>query len=97
LGDGLALLGEVPASWYGQPVDVHGLPTVHGTLSYGIRWHGERPALLWELERHDDHPVRLTVPGLDPDFSTTEPTGEALLASPPRATAAPPPESGSFS
>ena len=94
---GLALLGEVPESWYGQPVEVHGLPTIHGTLSYGLRWHGERPALLWEFEPHDDGPVRLTVPGLDPAFSTTEPTGEALLAAPRGAAAVSPPEPGSFS
>ena len=94
---GLALLGEVPESWYGQPVEVHDLPTVHGSLSYGVRWHGERPALLWEFEPHDDGPVRLTVPGLDPAFSTTEPTGEALLAAPRGAAPVSPPEPGSFS
>lgn len=96
-GDGLALLGEVPSSWYGQPVEVHGLPTTHGTLSYGVRWHGERPALLWELEPHDDEPIRLTVPGLDPDFSSIQPTGEALLAAPVPSSNGPPPDSGSFS
>ena len=94
--DGLELLGEVPASWYGQPVEVHGLPTTHGTLSYGIRWHGERPALLWELERHDDGPVRITLPGLDPDFSSTEPNGEALLAAPDSVSAVSLPDSGRF-
>ena len=96
-GDGLALLGEVPSSWYGQPVEVHGLPTTHGTLSYGVRWHGERPALLWELEPHDDAPLRLTVPGLDPDFSSIQPTGEALLTAPVPSSNGPPPDSGSFS
>ncbi len=96
-GDGLALLGEVPSSWYGQPVEVHGLPTTHGTLSYGVRWHGERPALLWELEPHDDEPIRLTVPGLDPDFSSIQPTGEALLTAPVPSSNGPPPDSGSFS
>ena len=96
-GDGLALLGEVPSSWYGQPVEVHGLPTTHGTLSYGVRWHGERPALFWELEPHDGESTRLTVPGLDPDFSSIEPTGEALLAAPAPPSSGPPPDSGRFS
>ncbi len=49
---GLDLLPAVPAEWYGQPVEVHGVPTAHGTLSFAVRWHGERPALLWELEPH---------------------------------------------
>ena len=44
---------------------------------------GERPALLWELDRHDeDAAVVLTCPGLDPSWRTTEPRGEALLAAP---------------
>jgi hypothetical protein len=52
-------------------------PTHHGRVSYALRWHGERPALLWECERPG---VRLTAPGLDPSWSTTDQTGEALLA-----------------
>jgi hypothetical protein len=56
------------------------MPTASGTLSYAIRWHGDRPALLWELEPWPGSPpVRLTC-GLDPGWSTQEPTGEALLA-----------------
>jgi len=96
-GDGLTLLGEVPSSWFGQPVEVHGLPTTYGMLSYGIRWHGERPALLWELDPHDDRLFRLTVPGLDPDFSSTESTGEALLAALVPPSTGLPPDSASFS
>jgi hypothetical protein len=51
-------------------------------LSYAVRWHGERPALLWELVgRHGAAtPVRLTAPGLDRSWSTTAPKGEALLS-----------------
>jgi hypothetical protein len=56
---------------------VHDAPTHHGRVSYALRWHGERPALLWHLERSG---VTLTVPGLDRSFSTTEQSGEALLA-----------------
>ena len=48
-----------------------------GRLSYALRWHGDRPALLWQCERPG---VTLTVPGLDPSFSTAEQSGEALLA-----------------
>jgi hypothetical protein len=84
LDDGVALSPVVPDAWLGQGWEVHDLPTAFGTLSYAIRWHGERPALLWELLPHDDiGPVRLTTPALDAGWSTTEPRGEALLASVP--------------
>ena len=78
---GLALSPVVPEAWLGQGWEVHGAPTAEGRLSYAVRWHGERPALLWELDAHDDRPpARLTAPGLDPVWSTTEPRGEVLLA-----------------
>jgi hypothetical protein len=74
---GLALATIFPAEWAGQPLEVHDAPTGHGRISYALRWHGERPALLWQCERSG---VNLTVPGLDRSFSTTEQSGEALLA-----------------
>lgn len=78
---GLALSPDVPEAWLGQGWEVHDAPTAHGRLSYAIRWHGERPALLWELEPHPGAgPVRLTVPGLDPGWSSSDAKGEALLA-----------------
>ncbi|MEQ1785997.1 MAG: hypothetical protein ABL966_03005, partial [Acidimicrobiales bacterium] len=81
VGGGLALSPHVPEAWLGQGWEVHDLPTAEGRLSYAIRWHGERPALLWELEPHADRPpARLTMPGLDPTWATTEPRGDALLA-----------------
>lgn len=85
--DGLALLPSHPDGWYGGGVEVHDLPTEWGRLSYGVRWHGIRPALLWELEPHPGlGPVTLTAPGLDPTWSSTEARGEALLGEvvPPR-------------
>jgi len=79
--DGLALLPEHPEGWYGGWVEVHDLPTEWGSVSYGIRWHGIRPAILWDFVAHEGiGPIRLTVPGLDPTWSTTEPRGDALLA-----------------
>jgi hypothetical protein len=79
--DGLELSPEVPEAWLGQGWEVHDLPTAHGRLGYAIRWHGERPALLWDLEaRAGRPPARLRVPALDPAWTTTEPRGEALLA-----------------
>jgi hypothetical protein len=92
--DGLDLLVDVPDSWLGGGVEVHGLATPHGSLGFAIRWHGDRPALLWELERHDDGPVVLRVPGLDTAFSTVEATGEVLLAAPAGRVPPPRPSSG---
>jgi hypothetical protein len=82
-GGDVAMVPIVPAVWFGRPIEVHGMATSSGRLSYAVRWHGERPALLWELEG-DDAPgaVTLTAPGLDPSFRTTAPRGEALLAAP---------------
>ena len=79
---GLALCSMLPDAWLGQGIEVHDAPTHYGRLSFAVRWHGERPALLWELTPHDDvdGPVRLTAPGLDPAWSTTDLRGDALLA-----------------
>jgi hypothetical protein len=95
-GGGLALSSAVPEAWYGQGWEVRDAPTAQGLLSYAVRWHGERPALLWQLEPHADvsaaatngkgnghgsgATVTLTAPGLDPTWSSTELEGEALLA-----------------
>lgn len=82
--DGLVLCSMLPDEWLGQGLEVHDAPTHFGTLSYAVRWHGDRPALLWELEPHAAastlrKPVTLTAPGLDSAWSTTELKGEALL------------------
>jgi hypothetical protein len=77
---GLQLGPGVPTGWYGQGWEVHDLPTASGRLSYAVRWHGDRPALLWELEKHDDAVVTITAPTLDPAWSTAEARGEALLS-----------------
>lgn len=79
--DGLALLPAFSDSWYGNPVELHDAPTAFGVISFAIRWHGRRPALLWELVPHPGlEPVVLTVPGLDPTWATTDLRGDALLA-----------------
>ena len=90
--DSVDLLPTVPADWLGQPLEVHDLPTRHGRLSFAIRWHGERPALLWDLVAQSapeisdsgvsQKPITLRCSGLDPAWSTTERRGEALLAAP---------------
>jgi hypothetical protein len=74
---GLVLCPVLPEGWRGQALEVHDLPTASGTLSFAVRWHGSRPALLWEVE--GEGPVHLRAPGLDPAWSSTERRGEALL------------------
>jgi hypothetical protein len=76
--DGVVLLAEWPPAWNGQPFDVRDAPTRRGPVSYSVRWHGERPALLWDAPGG----TRLFAPGLDPVWSTDEAHGEALLAAP---------------
>ncbi len=85
-GDALAILAGRDVRLAGQPFEAHDLPTRAGLLSYGLRWHGERPALLWEITPWPDRPaataVTLTAPALDPAWSATSAVGEALLAAP---------------
>ncbi len=87
----LDLLPRFPASWRGGNVEVHGAATGHGVASFGIRWHGYRPALLWDVQA--DEPLIIRCPGLDPNWASTETSGETLLAGSGEALA-PVPEAG---
>ena len=78
--DGLELLRDPPEP--GVDIEVHDAPTRHGHLSFALRWHGEHPALLWELTSADRAPgptVELRAPILAPGWSTHDPVGETLL------------------
>lgn len=86
-GRTIALLPVVSSSWFGQSIDVRGVPTSVGRCSYSVRWHGQRPALLWEVDvAADVRDVVVTCPALDPSFSSTAASGEALLTAPRDAT-----------
>jgi hypothetical protein len=79
-GDELVLLPGFALAWRGGNVEAHDLPTRFGRLSFGIRWHGARPALLWQLDGEPPSPsATIRCPRLDPDWSTTEARGETLL------------------
>lgn len=66
-----------PAGWLGQPWEAYGLPTLGtSTVSLGVRWHGARPAVLWE---QTGDPVTLTAFGWTSDAAT----GETLWPEPP--------------
>ena len=74
--DGLVLCALWPDEWGHGALDVRGAPTSAGRLSFSVRWHGPRPALLWELA---GPPVHMSAPGLDPAWTASDATGEALL------------------
>jgi hypothetical protein len=66
----------IPAGWRGAEIEAHGLVVGPATtLSFAVRWHGEHPAVLWELA---GEPVGLRAPAVDPAWRTTARAGEAL-------------------
>ncbi len=74
--DQLVMLPAHAQLWESCSVDVASLVTRHGLVSFSLRWHGSRPALLWELQPCRDVTLRC---GLDDSWSARSPSGEALL------------------
>ena len=68
----------IPRLWLGANLECHRVSAgpMH-TVSFGIRWHGEKPALLWEVSGPAG--VKLDAGLCDPTWSSVEPTGETLL------------------
>jgi hypothetical protein len=61
-----------PSAWLGVDFEAHGLSIgLASTLSFAIRWHGDRPAVLWEVSGSP-------MPLHHGDWSTGQLTGEAL-------------------
>jgi hypothetical protein len=61
-----------PSAWLGVDFEAHGLAIgLASTLSFAIRWHGDRPAVLWEVS---GPPMPLN----HRDWSTGQLTGDAL-------------------
>ncbi len=76
--DGLDLFPVRPEGWDRSGVEVHDVPTRWGCVSAAVRWHGERPALLWSVD--DPRPgLVLRASALDPAWAATDTTGETLL------------------
>lgn len=68
-------LGLQP-SWPGADFEVHGVPIgVSTAISYALRWHGARPAVLWEAS---GEPVTLSSPVIAPGWTSDAMSGEAL-------------------
>ena len=72
------LRGGIPPAWRGSSIEAHGLPAgPASTISFAVRWHGERPAVLWEVT---GDPVELRAPAVDPSWRASSSRGEALWA-----------------
>ena len=73
------LLAGFPSDWLGRSVAVHAAPTQAGPVSFALRWHGGRPALLWEAPQG----TTLRSSRLDPAWSVVaDGPGEQLLSEP---------------
>ena len=69
-----------PPSWLGANFEVYGVPTGGaGTVSFAVRWHGDRPAVLWE---QTGEVATLSSSVLAPDWSSAETKGETLWPAP---------------
>jgi hypothetical protein len=87
---GTQMLPEgIPTAWWGVNFEMHGLPvgvvdSRHGLLpaavSFAVRWHGDRPAVLWEIS---GEALTLTSPAAQPEWQTIGAQGEALWPPPP--------------
>jgi hypothetical protein len=72
----IALLSDLAPEWSHADLAAHRIPTRWGEVSFAVRWHGARPAILWECEQS----VTIRVPSLDPAWSSQAARGEALLS-----------------
>jgi hypothetical protein len=71
----------IPQPWWGTSFDVKGLVAdPYRTISYAVRWHGARPALLWEVS--GDPGLVISGGAADADWHTTDSSGEVLLSAP---------------
>lgn len=85
--EGIDVLHGFPKVWLGRSIEVNGFVTSWGTVSYAVRWHGERAALLWEITPHSSIDVdratpRLTARSIDPEWEAVGWSGEGLLSPP---------------
>ena len=74
------LAGGIPPSWLGANFEVYDLPIgPASTVSYAVRWHGDRPAVLWETSGPT---LALKASCVAPEWSSALPSGEALWPAP---------------
>ena len=84
-GGTIDLLPGMRPKWYGQSLSFSRMPAAGARMSCALRWHGARPALLWEFDGDVPEGYEVTCRQLDPSFSSTERSGEVLLEAPPGA------------
>ena len=71
----------IPEPWWGASFDCRGLTAdPFRTVSFAVRWHGARPALLWETAGPAG--LVITAGGDNHGWHTTDASGETLLAAP---------------
>jgi hypothetical protein len=64
--------------WLGVNFECHDIVVSNNqAVSYGVRWHAERPALLWEVQGAS---IALDAGATDSTWSSTATSGETLLA-----------------
>jgi hypothetical protein len=78
------LVSGYTSAWRGQKVDVRNVAVPGGFLSFSLRWHGERPAILWDVVDTKGNTVTsigwaLTARSIDPTWSSAIAKGEDLL------------------
>jgi len=79
-GGVLDLVANPDQTWLGAPIEVQRAPVTGGVAGFGIRWHGERPAVLWDIATSTGT-AALVSSGLDASWSGQGAKGEALMAS----------------
>ena len=69
----------VEAAWLGANFECHRLvASPEHLISFAVRWHGDKPALLWEIDVPPG--ARVAASAVDSSFSSTEMRGETLLS-----------------
>ena len=69
----------VEAAWLGANFECHRLvASPEHLISFAVRWHGDKPALLWEIDGPPG--ARVAASAVDGTFSSTEMRGETLLS-----------------
>lgn len=77
-GTAVLLARSIPRQWLGMNFEAHGLiADAERTVSCAVRWHGELPALLWEVDGPPG--LHLNAGRFDPTWASNESIGETLL------------------
>lgn len=75
----IAVLGHgIPTLWRGVNFECHDIAIgADASISFAVRWHGDKPALLWEVS--GTQTVKISAGATDPEWSSSALSGETLL------------------